>query len=193
MAKKLWTAQPHQCKRMPHWKGHDFEPTKQGISLFCVAGQAVKCQKRKKKKAPRGPGNHVFVFSLQNKWFRDEGQTAKYKEKNASKIVRKSPLFWCQIFRTHRQKQPKTLRFKRIRRKNTFCVFWKSAQNPYKDLTRTKSTLFLRTTNRARNPFKTSAKREEGNPDTSWGPDSPLQILFFGQDSPPTAHIYICL
>ena len=99
MAKKLWTARPNQCKRMPPWKGLDFEPTKQGISLFRVARQAAECQKRhKKNKAPRGAEEHVFVFSLENKWFRDEGQTAEDKKKNASKIVRKSPLFFMPNF-----------------------------------------------------------------------------------------------
>ena len=87
---------------MPPWKGLDFEPTKQGISLFRVARQAAECQKRqktKKNKAPRGAEEHVFVFSLENKWFRDEGQTAEYtKKKNASKIVRKSPFFHAKFF-----------------------------------------------------------------------------------------------
>ena len=112
------------------------------------------------------------------------------KKKTPPKLYENPPFFRCQNFSMHRPKQPKTLCFKRIRRKNTFWVFWKSAKKPFKRTDAHEIDTILRTTNRARNPFKTSAKREEGNPDTGWGPDSPLQTPFFAR-IPLLQHIYI--
>ena len=60
--------------------------------------QSAKKGKKKKNKAPRGVEEHVFVFSLENKWFRDEGQTAEYNKKTPPKLYEIPPFFSCQIF-----------------------------------------------------------------------------------------------
>ena len=110
-------------------------------------------------------------------------------EKTPPKLYENPPFFWCQILRMHSPKQPKTLRFNRIRGKNTFWFFWAVSKN-LKKRTQTKFTLFWSTTDRARNPFKTSAKCAEGNPDSAWCPDSPFETLFLAR-IPLLQHIYI--
>ena len=113
------------------------------------------------------------------------------KKKTPPKLYENPPFFDAKIFACTAKNSQKHYVLNGFAEKILFGFFGRVPKNPSKEPMRTKSTLFLRTTNRARNPFKTSAKREEGNPDTGWGPDSPLQTPFFGQDSPPTAYIYI--
>ena len=177
---------------MPPWKGLDFEPRKQGISLFRVAGQAATCRKNPKKTRLPEDQNSTYSFSA----YKTSGVVMRAKPPNTKKkrlqnCTKIPPFFHAEFFVGTAENSKKHYVLNGFAEKIVFLLLGRVPKNPYKDLMHTKSTLFLRTTNRARNPFKTSAKRSEGNPDTDGGPDSPLEAPFFGQDSPPTAYIYI--
>ena len=105
-----------------------------------------------------------------SRWGPQRRKQATRRLQNCTKI----PPFLMPKFRTFRKKkQPKTLRFKRIRGQNTFWGFQHRRGILAKKWPPTKMSLFLSTTYRPWNPFKTSAKWAEGNPDTSRWPGFP--------------------